>query len=228
MNINILGNDNKIEFEENYVNIIRVYDVKYFTNLVLTINRLCNGDSIETNFITLHGDNNEILNFDKEAQIILDIFNIELNSKKILTKLYDKIELESNNLDSITEELIVLRKLIYDNLDEFNFNFKVSSEVSIQQLLKVFDVKIDEYMYLEVKEKLYFLIDIITELKTANIIIIPNLKLYFDEYELIEIYKYVLYKDIKLVIIERESNNKVLKYEKILEIDENFDDFIIK
>ena len=55
--------------------------------------------------------------------------------------------------------------------------------------------------------------------------IIPNLKLYLNDNELVELYKYSLYNNIKLVLIERH-NYKQLKYEKITTIDENFYDYI--
>ena len=56
--------------------------------------------------------------------------------------------------------------------------------------------------------------------------VIPNLKLYLSEEELIELYKYSLYNEIKLFLIEKDYTGK-LKYEKILLIDENFDDISI-
>ena len=44
--------------------------------------------------------------------------------------------------------------------------------------------------------------------------------------QIIEFYKMSLYNGINILLIESEQHEK-LKYEKILEIDENFNDFII-
>ena len=63
-------------------------------------------------------------------------------------------------------------------------------------------------------------------LKIAKILIIPNLKQYLSEEEIVEFYKYSMYNNIKLLIIER-INNKKLKYENILRIDDEFDDIFV-
>ena len=70
------------------------------------------------------------------------------------------------------------------------------------------------------------MIDIISTLKVADILIIPNLKLFLSNEELVELYKYSLYNNVKLLLIER-NNEEQLKYEKNIIIDENFCDFII-
>lgn len=43
---------------------------------------------------------------------------------------------------------------------------------------------------------------------------IPNLKIYLDEKELIEIYKYSLYNNVKLLILENNRYEGLLTYEK--------------
>ena len=55
--------------------------------------------------------------------------------------------------------------------------------------------------------------------------IIPNLKLFLNSEELVELYKYSLYNNINLISIERNLTEK-LEYEKHFIIDENFNDFI--
>lgn len=56
--------------------------------------------------------------------------------------------------------------------------------------------------------------------------IVPNLKLFLSYNELLDLYKYSLYNNVNLLLIER-FNSKKLKYENILYIDENFDEQII-
>ena len=226
MNINILGYNNKINFEDGYVNVLEIINKNAFTTIISIFNKLCNDEKFETNEITLHGNNNEILKFSKEAEIVIDIFNIELNSKKIITKLYNVIESNMENMDEINEYTTKLRTLLYSNIEELPFNFDINMEVNIQDLLKLYGVKIDISMYIDFSEKLTFLIDVISTLKIGNILIIPNLKTYLTEEELIKIYKYSMYKDIKLLIIENSSSN-ILKYEKKLQIDESFCDIMI-
>ena len=70
------------------------------------------------------------------------------------------------------------------------------------------------------------LIDIISTLKIAKILVVPNLKMYLSDEELVELYKYSMYNNVKLFLIERKQTEK-LKYEKIIYVDENFDEEIL-
>lgn len=227
MNINILGYDNKIEFEQGRVNVLEISNKRTFTNFILNFNELCKNEKFETNIITLHGNDNELLKFSKEVDIVIDIFNIELNSKKILTKLYDKMESSIENKDKIIEVMFKLRELLYNNIEEFPFDFNIREEIDILSILKLYDIKIDEDMYIDFSQKLFFLVDIISELKIAKILIIPNLKSYLNDVELIEFYKYTMYKELKLLIIENKFSNDTLTYEKKMQIDDNYDDIVI-
>lgn len=227
MNINILGYENKIEFEQGYVNIVEISNKQTFANLVSEFNELCNNKEYETNIITLHGNDNEILQFAKEAEIVIDIFNLDLNSKKIMTKLYNKIESNIENIEQIDEQIIKLKQLIFSNVQELPFSFNISTEIKMSSLLKLYDIKINENMYIDLKEKLTIIVDIISELELAQILIIPNLKSYLIDEELIELYKYTMYKDLKLIIIDNILDKNILKYEKKMQIDDNYDDIMI-
>lgn len=227
MNINILGYENKIEFEQGYVNIVEISNKQTFANLVSEFNELCNNKEYETNIITLHGNDNEILQFAKEAEIVIDIFNLDLNSKKIMTKLYNKIESNIENIEQIDEQIIKLKQLIFSNVQELPFSFNISTEIKMSSLLKLYDIKINENMYIDLKEKLTIIVDIISELELAQILIIPNLKSYLIDEELIELYKYTMYKDLKLIIIDNILDKNILKYEKKMQIGDNYDDIMI-
>ena len=50
------------------------------------------------------------------------------------------------------------------------------------------------------------------------------MKLFLTDEEVVEVYKYSLYNNVNLLIIERNDRKK-LKYEKKLVIDENFYDY---
>ena len=110
-------------------------------------------------------------------------------------------------------------------INELPFEFTMKSELEITEILKLFSLKIDDENYQTILEKVEILIDILSTLEISKILIIPNLKLYLNNNELVELYKYSLYNDIKLILIEREDYCK-LKYEKVITIDENFYDYI--
>ena len=226
MKLRINGFNNEVLFNEECVNILTIKDPKCFSHLIGILNDKING--LESNEIFLLDDKEEELKLEKNAYMILDVFNIDYNSKKILSKIYDIIsENIKKNQDYVIENIALnLRNYIISEINELPFEFTMKSELNIPEILKIYNLKIDGEMYHSILEKIELLIDLLANLKISNILIIPNLKSFLEDVELVELYKYSLYNNINLLIIERNSYNR-LKYESNMIIDENFDDFFI-
>lgn len=226
MKLRINGFDNELIFKEGCINVLVIKDTKCFSNIIGVINDKING--IESNEIFLLNEKDEEIRMDKRAYMLLDIFNIEYNSKKILNKIYEIIaqNIEKNQDYEVEKKVLDLRNYIIQEINELPFEFIMKSDLEIPEILKLYNLKIDDENYKTIVEKIEILIDIIATLKIADILIIPNLKLFLKEKEIVEIYKYSLYNNVKLLIIER-NNKEQLKYEEIFFIDENFCDFII-
>ena len=226
MKLKITGFNNELEFYDGKINILCIKDTKCFTNIIQKINYKIEG--IENEEIFLLDDMNNEMKMQKEMLMIIDLFNIDFNSKKILGKLYDKISESIENSDNtkIQNMLIEIRKSIIDEINEFPFEFTMSDNVDIVNMLKLYNLKIDRLAYETILEKIEFLIDLNATLNIFNIIVIPNLKIYLSQKELIELYKYSLYNNVNLLLIEKDINEK-LDYEQILVIDKEFDDYIM-
>lgn len=226
MKLKINGFNNQIIFNEQHVNVLTIKDAKCFSHFIEILNDKING--LESNEIFLLDDKEEELKIDKNVYMILDVFNIDYNSKKILTRIYDIIsENIKKNQDYTIENIALnLRNYMISEINELPFEFTMKSELDVTEILKLYNLKIDEEMYHNVLEKIELLIDLLVTLKMSNILIIPNLKLFLEEAELLELYKYSLYNNINLLLIERNFNSK-LKYENNIIIDESFDDFLI-
>ena len=224
MIMSIFGLNNKILLEEGNVNILEIYNKKLFYNLITILNE--NDDSMENNQIVLLQDE-ERLSIGKNIFVLTDIFNIDFNSKKILNKLYNiLVENIKNRQDDELENInLKLRNYLIEEINELPFEFSMKSELELNDLLKVFELKIDTMCYTTIVEKIEFIIDIISTLKIANILVIPNLKIYLDKRELLEIYKYSIYNNVQLLIIENSNSKELLKYETKNIIDEEFDEF---
>lgn len=223
MELSIFGLEHKIIFDDSHVNILEIKDKKFFRKILF----LLNNNTEEENEIVLT-DNLKRLAIDKETYMVFDLYNFEYNSKKILNKLYtiiaDNIKLSEK---SDLEELVFkFRNFLIKEINELPFEFKMKSDIEIENVLKIFDLRIDESCYLELLEKVEFLIDIIKEFRIARILVLPNLKNYFTNEELVEIYKYAKYNDVYLLIIQNDIEENILKYEKKYIIDDEFDDFI--
>ncbi len=227
MIMSIIGFDNKIVFEENKVNVLEIYDKKLFQKFIGYINDQCNGNiDEEDNTIVLIEDNKR-LKKSKTIYLMTDVFNVDFNSKRIINKIYGIISQNIKNRqdDELENIVLKLRNYLIDEINEIPFEFNIKSDIDMNDLLKSFDVKIDTTSYITIVEKIEFIINLISNLKIAEILIIPNLKIFLNNDELLEIYKYSIYNNIKLLIVENKKETEILKYECKNIIDENFDEF---
>ena len=193
MKLKINGFSNELEFEENKVSVLVIKDTKCFTNIIQKLNDRIEGTDFDDIFLL--DNNNEELKIQKEMCMITDLFNIDFNSKKILNKLYDIISSNIEKMEDIKikDTMVSLRNYIIQEINELPFEFIMKDEPEITEILKIYNLKIDILNYKKVIEKVEFLIDILATLKISNILIIPNLKMYLDDEELVELYKYFYY-----------------------------------
>lgn len=226
MKLKINGFSNELTLEEDKVSVLVIKDTKCFTNIIQKLNDKIEG--IDFDDIFLLDNNNEELKMQKEMCMVTDLFNIDYNSKKILWSLYEKISENIENSDNIVLQdlLVKIRKCIVDEINEFPFEFTMSDNIDVANMLKLYNLKIDNSSYETVLERIEFLIDLNSTLNLFNVIAIPNLKLYLSNEELVELYKYSLYNSVKLLLIEKNIPEK-LEYEHVLVIDEDFEDYII-
>ena len=220
MRLKIVGFENELIFNNN-INVLIISNKECFLHVLECINSKNQG--LENNEIFLLDSENNELDMEKNILILFDVFNIEYNSKKFLNKIYDIV---SNNIklknDFIIEELIFkLRNYIIEEINELPFEFLMKDEVDILDILKLFSLKIDSRSYTTILERIELVIDMLSIIQPDTLLIIPNLKLYMSDEEIIELYKYSLYNNINLLVVEQKFNNK-LEYENVLLIDENF------
>lgn len=225
MIMSIIGFENKIYFKENAVNILEIYNQKLFSNFISYINEQSNDGTEEDNKIVLM-DEEKRLKIDKMVYVLTDLFNIDFNSKKIINKIYNMLNQNIKNRqdNEIENTILQLRHYLVEEINEIPFEFNINSEIEMLDLLKAFNVKIDSSCYTTMVEKIEFVINILASLKIARVLVIPNLKTYVNEDELLEIYKYSIYNNINLLVMENRHSEKLLKYEQKNIIDENFDE----
>lgn len=223
MIMSIFGLENKITFEEGKINVLEIYNKKFFRRMI----EILNGEEEAENNEIVILDNEKRVELKKNVLVFTDLFNIDFNSKKIITKIYNELieSIKKRQDDELENLTIKLRNYLIEEINELPFEFNINSELEINDLLKAFNLKIDTTCYTTIVEKIEFIINIIANLKMATILVIPNLKVYLEKEEIIEIYKYSLYNNIKLLILENSSNEKIENYEIKNIIDKEFDEF---
>lgn len=78
--------------------------------------------------------------------MIIDVFNIDFNQKKIQSALYNKIEkIYKQEFERMSEFQTIFQKLqlnVLDVFNEFPFEFNYKESIGIQEYLKLLGLKI--------------------------------------------------------------------------------------
>ncbi len=225
MNLKINYLDNKIKFSNDYVNVIEIENKKYFYRFV---NDLYNiekfGFSDNLNFFD---DENKEQNINGKLKVYINYFDLGFDSKKNITEISKYVSNVIEEEDKILiqnqyNKIIKMYKKILNNIDLPLF---IDEEINIESLSKVLKLSIN--LKDELLDNLFLLIDIEKTFKTNNLLLFVNLKQYLSKDELIELYKYSIYNQVQIMLIDSQSYGGTLDYEKKLIIDENLDEFMI-
>lgn len=227
MILKIAGINSEIDFR-NFINVLEIQNKGMYRNIIMKLNTAINNKEEENEIIIV--ENEEKIDMNKVAQIVIDPFNIEFNSKEILSKLYLRVE-QLNLLESATNskyEKVTLELLNYirELLLDLPFNCNMNEKIEIKDLLKILSVKIDIIQYETLEDKIMFLIDLINEFELCDILILVGIKQYFDVEKLNILYRYAISKEIRLLLLENVTQEKLELENKII-IDEDFVDFIV-
>lgn len=156
-----------------------------------------------------------------KLELILNPFYIEINSKKLLGKVYKEIEdcitgyflEEMSNINNIFVGIMdsVSKKLSYD----IDFNFECNSK----DILKIYNVKLHSESC-SLLEKLSVYIKLISTALNAKCLFMMDIKRYLSEEEILTLYKEARYWKVHLVLIESKFERK-LENEKTIIIDKD-------
>ena len=195
----------KIEIEENTIYTLVFENKKYYRENIKELISQYKGN--EGNFI--YSNDNKEISFEKSSYIITDIFNIEINSKKILTKIYNS--LLKQIIDDTVEynELTTHIRAYFEKLI-FNSPFEVEQgeEIDINSFLKLgdFRIHIEED---DILEKFIKFLKVLIKLCGINIIFIVGLHNVFTDEEIKEIYKEVCVNKISIINIEYQQFDNI-------------------
>lgn len=188
-----------LELEENKVNLWVIESPSMLTEVIGELSRQCEGEEGE---FTL-SEENEMLSFVKMVVMVKEPFSLEYNSRKILTKLYHEIELES--LVDFGEEQQVFYQAYMAYLSKIcqncDFQLTFSEQPEIQSLLKMAEVKVDIQVQ-TLLEKVIEYIKLHNRLLKQTIFIFLNLKSFLTDREIGELYQECFYQKVHLILIE--------------------------
>lgn len=224
MNMKVEFFDNNICIFDEYVNVIEIENKKYFYRFINALNNIVvNGFSDEILFF----EDDKEKNMNGKTKLIIDYFNFDFDSKKYekdINKLVnDSIDDEDkNNLLSQYNKIIKIYNRILNNID---LPLSIERDINIENITKVIKIGINGKN--ELLDNLFLLIDLEKILKTNCILFLVNLKQYLNENELIELYKYSIYNQVNIILVDSQAYGCTIEYEKKFIIDENLEEFVL-
>ena len=191
----------KIEIEDNIIYTLVFENKKYYRENIIELINQHKGN--EGSYI-LSNDNKEI-SFEKNSYIITDIFSIDINNKKVLTKIYSSLLKEIVEDISSYNELSTNIRVYFEKLI-FNSSLEIEQgeEIDMPSLLKIGDFKIHVEND-DILEKFIKFLKVLTELCSYKIIFVVGLHNVFTKDEIIEIYKEVCLNKITIINIEYQQ-----------------------
>lgn len=191
----------KIEIKENTIYTLVFENKKYYRESIIELINQHKGD--EGNFI-FSNDNKEF-QLEKYGYLITDIFNIDVNNKKVLSKVYSSLvkqiiddTIEYNELTSHIRAYF--ERLIFNSL----FEIEQGDELDSTALLKLGDFKI-HINEGDIIDKFIKFLKVLIELCGIKIIFVVGLHNVFTCEELKAIYKEVCINKINIINIEYQQ-----------------------
>lgn len=153
------------------------------------------------NFILSDGDKE--LKMSQRIECIYNIFNINTNDRKIISKLYQELTYQNDAL--LQEESIRFKQELMEYFDKListvPYNLKYNFEVDLSSLMKAISVETDVECD-SLLEKMLQYIKLMNQICGIDIFVIPNLKYYFSTEETMQFYQFAMYNKIYIVVIE--------------------------
>ena len=193
----------QIVLEDNLIHTIVFENKKYYRENILELIRQHKG--YEGSFI-LSNKNKEV-SFDKNSYFISDLFNIDINNKKILTKVHGELlKIVTDDIAEYNKITSYIREYFETLVFNYNLDLEYNDEIEANSLLKLGDFKIqfEESDYLE---KLIKFFKVLVELCNIKVIFTVGLYRVFSVEEVEKIYKEVCLNKINIINIESEYQN---------------------
>ena len=223
MKITISYLENNVEITNDFINVLEIENKKVFFRLINDLNQICNGNVIEE--IKAFSDDKEI-NITNKVNVISDFFNIDFSRYMLsINKLINE-NLKDNSDKSL---LLLYKKLIqkYNSIiSTVDLPIAVNNDATIESLAKLFKLKVNYKS--SIIENLFSIIELERSLKSSKFIVLVNLKQYLDDNELNELYKYSIYNNVNIILVDSQCYGCSDDFEKKLIVDNNLVEFVVK
>ena len=225
MNLKVNYFENSLNLEKDNIKAIEIENKKMFFRFINNLYEIKNG--LKVNELYFYNNKNDELDLSNRIEIYTNYFDLDINSKKNINNLTKIIvnELGDKDKDDIFNIYKKVYKKIINLLSSIDLPLTINDTITTEDIIKLSKVSINIKNYL--LENLLLLIDLEKVLKSNYILFFINLKQYLSKEELLEFYKYVIYNNINIVLIDSQGYGVPLVFEKKLIIDADLEEFMI-
>lgn len=172
--------------------------------------------------------NEKIIDISKNAELLTDFINFDINKKSLLNKVIAELEKAAVSPEHYlkTQELLAE---IDRRVDEWAFSFPcdiISSKISVSTLLKAVGIEIrNEYDgHIGEVEKILDYMELVREFDRDKLFVTVNMRTFFDDAAMQEFLKTVASHEFKVFMLESQAY-PLLDFEKRTTIDTDLCEF---
>lgn len=203
-----------LEWRSDEVPIIVIENLTYKNKFIKDFFQQSNTTNDAPFFISDGSVKNNRINF----EVILNPFDIEVNKAAIVNatkKVYENLIIEDvYELSKLTGEVNTYLNRVANSLP---VNVELEGNLNIKRLLQLFELSIVSESS-TLLESIIDYLQVCTQLGLNNLYVFMNLKQFLNKDELKELYKFIMYEEINLILIENHMTD-VIEKEKHFIID---------
>lgn len=207
----------EILFEENTINIWVIESKKYFNILVKEL--ISQSEGADGRFV--FSFDNEIVQVKDHIEVIADIYTLDFTSKRIKAKINKILKgiAEEETLPETNEIKTIMERFLISLIDKTDLNLEFEQFMDIGDLIKLFDVNPIE-SYEGILDSLIGYLKLSSRLFPDSHFIFINLKQFLEDDEIKELYSFVIYEKISILLIENQQMT-AMEHEKYLILDKD-------
>lgn len=200
----------EIALEENKIHVLVIEKQEIMLEMTENLWRQSKGS--EGIFLLSEGD--KIFNFSKDVCVILNLFAMDCNERKILNKLYQ--EILNVGIEEMNEQIVEMNGNVVSCLEnllgKIPYSLDMTYELDVMGLLKLYDVKIDDNSE-NMVEKIINYIRCMHQICHISVFVFANLKQYLNEEQILTLQEFVMYEKVYLILVE-SIQKSILECEK--------------
>lgn len=208
------GIETHIILEQGKPTFLILENAKLFREVVQDIFNQVNG--IEGKAVL--SDEDEIIPLNKQIDLILDLFSLNCNSHKMLSKLQGELAQVAVGEELYKDTSDILSKLqMYAGAlaDNAKYPLKFNEEMGIVELVKMLNFKFD-LQEESILEKVVSYMIVSKEYLKIDTFVFINLQSVITSAELKELFKQIAYEKITILLIESVSRDKIMDEYRII------------